>query len=70
VSIPRNSKSAACRMAPSQMAVGAEISGSVMRARYRAGTAQGESLKVALGSALNHDHTNRVVIVPKTGAQP
>jgi hypothetical protein len=67
VSIPRYSKSAACRMAPSHMAVGAEISGSVMRARYGAGTAQGESLKVALGSALNHDHTIRVVNVPGLG---
>lgn len=67
VSIPRNSKSAACLIAPSQMAVAGEISVSVMGARYGADPTEGESPKGAHGSALNPDRATAWVNVPAMG---
>lgn len=67
VLIPRNSKSAACRIAPSHMAVAAEISVSVMGAQYGAAWVQGESPKGAGGTALNPDRAVVAVNVPGMG---
>lgn len=68
VSIPRNSKSAACRMAPSQTAVEGEISVSVMGAEYGAGRCQIESLKGAADTAHNPDAARGLVNLPAVGA--
>lgn len=67
VVIPRNSNSAACRIAPSQMAVAAEISGSVMGAQYGAAWVQCESPKGAGGTALNPDRAGVAVNVLRSG---
>lgn len=67
VSIPRNSKSAACRIAPSQMALAGEISVSVIQGQYGALSAKIESPKGAHGSALNPDPTTAWVNVPAMG---
>lgn len=67
VSIPRNSKSAACLIAPSQMALAGEISVSVIQGQYGALSAKIESPKGAHGSALNPDRATAWVNVPAMG---